>query len=429
MILKVTSNSDDYTTLFDASGPCTDIPRHHIFLLEMFFPLYRDTWFGTLVCADTPLKGSARARYPQTRPALFLGKSSALASSFAPNAANAANPIALGFPPCSVPRRSRHGRVRGSAVPSQAPGGPSPAPAPADARRNTAPPRQRAGLDPAAAAISRGGGRGGTRRQRCAPAAEPREPPSSGAAATPRSRGREEPHSGPEAAAPAGGPRTFLPLPRPFALGPAPGAVGGGVPGPAPPPSLPRRPGLASGGSAGLSRPSSLALPWAGDASRLSRHFAPSPGRDGRRRAERSPGSLTAPLPAGRQDFGRPAGRAPPRLFPEEGEEQLPPPPSPPSSPFSSSSFSSSSLPAPRAERGVTAARRRARHSHTHNGAETHQQGAGGNRRTPRHAPGFSWWGSARLNLPPVRTDKDLLACGGRYGLEKGNSRMVIAST
>uniref|UniRef100_A0A8D2MFQ1 E2 ubiquitin-conjugating enzyme n=1 Tax=Zonotrichia albicollis TaxID=44394 RepID=A0A8D2MFQ1_ZONAL len=214
---------------------------------------------------------------------------------------------------------------------------------PADARRNTAPPRQRAGLDPAAAAISRGGGRGGTRRQRRAPAAEPREPPSSGAAATPRSRGREEPHSGSEAAAPAGGPRTFLPLPRPFALGPAPGAVGGGVPGPAPPPSLPRRPGLASGGSAGLSRPSSLALPWAGDASRLSRHFAPSPGRDGRRRAERSPGSLTAPLPAGRTSGGRPVGR-PPGCFRRKEKSSCPlpplrlpprspPPPSPPPPP------------------------------------------------------------------------------------------------
>lgn len=141
MILKVTSNSDDYMTLFDVSGPCTDIPRHHIFLLEIFFPLYRDTWFGTLVCAGTPLKGRARARYPQTRPTLFLGKSSALASSFAPNAANAANPIALGLPPCSVPRRSRHGRVRGSAGPSQTPGGPSAAPA-AGAR---------AGGDPSAA--------------------------------------------------------------------------------------------------------------------------------------------------------------------------------------------------------------------------------------------------------------------------------------
>uniref|UniRef100_A0A663E9H4 E2 ubiquitin-conjugating enzyme n=1 Tax=Aquila chrysaetos chrysaetos TaxID=223781 RepID=A0A663E9H4_AQUCH len=153
------------------------------------------------------------------------------------------------------------------------------------------------------------------------------------------------------------------------------------------PPALPRRLGLASGGGgAGHSRP----LSRAGGASRLSplpRPLLP-PGADGRWRSSAAggpggrsspPGSFPGARPscpqAGRQDFGRPprSGRAPPSAV--SGGRRSAAAPSP------LSAFLPLLLlllllacslppgpPSARAERGVTAAHRRARrrrHSHT----------------------------------------------------------------
>uniref|UniRef100_A0A8C3N142 E2 ubiquitin-conjugating enzyme n=1 Tax=Geospiza parvula TaxID=87175 RepID=A0A8C3N142_GEOPR len=212
---------------------------------------------------------------------------------------------------------------------------------PADARRNTAPPRQRAGLDPAAAAISRGGGRGRTRRQRCAPAAEPRGPPSSGAAAAPKRRGQEEPHSGPEAAAPAGGPRTFLPQPHPFALGPAPEPLAAACRArPRLPPSRGVRAWPAAAARGSLALPLSL---FPGRATPLgspsTSHPLPAVTGGGGRSAPSAASRPRCPQ-AGRTSAGRPVGR-PPGCFRRKEKSSCPlpplrlpprspPPPSPP---------------------------------------------------------------------------------------------------
>uniref|UniRef100_A0A8C3E9P7 E2 ubiquitin-conjugating enzyme n=2 Tax=Amniota TaxID=32524 RepID=A0A8C3E9P7_CORMO len=182
-------------------------------------------------------------------------------------------------------------------------------------------------------------------RRRVPGAAELRSLPRPSGAASRESRTaapkRRRPRTAPEPSfpCPARSPSSRLSAPPP-------GAVGGGVPAPAPPPTLPRRPGLASGGgSAGLSRPSSLALPRAGGASRLSPHLAPSPGRDGRRGRSAPPAASRPRCPqAGRTPAGRPVGR-PPGCFRRKEKSgcplpplrlppcSSPPPPSPPPPP------------------------------------------------------------------------------------------------
>lgn len=281
---------------------------------------------------------------------------------------------------------------------------------PLNARRDTRPPRQRKICRSGRCRHFVGGWRrrlivSGARRSR---AGTPRAAPLGR-----RWRGEAAPGGAALSGAPAGSPRTFLPRPPcaapreiqrgcPAPLSPlpvGPGGVKGALAAAAACPSPPRPAGSAScrvwAWPAAAAR-ASLALSL-GRAAPLGlspptsprTHTLPPPGRDGRRRSGAAGGALphsprqpprrTASLPAGRQGLGgrgAPVGR-PPRLFPEEGEAQLPPPPSPPSS--SSSSSLAPSLPAPpRRERSAESPRRTdgpGGGTRTHNGAETHQQG------------------------------------------------------
>ncbi|XP_065547081.1 ubiquitin-conjugating enzyme E2 D3 isoform X1 [Lathamus discolor] len=159
-------------------------------------------------------------------------------------------------------------------------------------------------------------------------------------------------------------------------------APGGGVsrpappfPSAAPPPAFPRCLGLAGGGCAGLSRPPFLP----GGRGRFpllpsSPHGLRRPGGDGRRRSSAAGGALLGSPSSARprcpQGSGRlqRSGRAPPSAVSGGRKSAAAPSPSPPSSP-SSSSLAPSLPPGPpsaRAERGVTAAHRRARRRHSH---------------------------------------------------------------